>query len=465
MTVRFDATTRTLWLSVGDLCAAAHFPGAVSLTPRLRQRAQMGRQAHTAHQSAQLASQETYRAEVTIHQQRAVDDYTVHIQGRIDGLYEAGETLIVEEIKSLLIPAEHFPHISLADYPAYEQQLLLYVDLLHAQHDGPIRGHLVLVNLASEHRKVLVVEPDAARSEALLMAQIRRLLGRYEARVARAVHRREQSSRLHFPFPTPRPYQDDMMQQVRLAVQDQSCVLVSAPTGVGKTIAALYPALEHALQEGLRIFFVTAKTTQQYLAVATLQQLAQHGTPFTAVHLRAKEKSCLNDVYYCHESVCPFAADYPAKLERSGVVDELLNRAVVEPALCAERGRQHQVCPFELSLEVAQEADLIVGDYNYVFDPGAYLRRFFQDEAYDDCLLIIDEAHNLYTRGRDYYSPVLQQRRIRQLLAFCAAEPVRLWRDFETFFQRLTRYFHSSMTRPCRRHWRDNRLWSSRPWR
>lgn len=435
MTIRFDGNTCTLWLSVGDLCAVEQFPGAVSLTPRLRQRAAMGRQVHTTHQTEQLATQDSYRAEVTIHQQRVVDDYTVHIQGRIDGLYEAGETLIVEEIKSLLIPAERFPDISLADYPAYEQQLILYVHLLRAQHDGPIRGHLVLVNLASEHRKVLLVEPDAEQNEALLTAQIRRILGRYEARSARAAKRQQEA--LRFPFPTMRPQQDDMMQQVRLAVQDQSCVLVSAPTGIGKTIAALYPALEHALQQGLRIFFVTAKTTQQYLAVATLQQLAQHNTAFTAVHLRAKEKSCLNDVYYCHESVCRFADDYQAKLERSGVVDELLNLAVVEPATCAERGRQHQVCPFELSLDVAQEADLIVGDYNYVFDPGAYLRRFFQDEAYDDCVLIIDEAHNLYMRGRDYYSPALHQRRIRQLLAYSANEPVRLFREFETFFQHL----------------------------
>jgi DNA excision repair protein ERCC-2 len=94
-----------------------------------------------------------------------------------------------------------------------------------------------------------------------------------------------------------------------------------------------------------------------------------------------------------------------------------------------------------LSLDVALEADVIVGDYNYVFDPGAYLRRFFQDTSYDDCLLIIDEAHNLYTRAREYYSPLLRQRRVRQLLAHCADEPVRLFRDFAAFFQTLDGLF------------------------
>jgi DNA excision repair protein ERCC-2 len=122
-----------------------------------------------------------------------------------------------------------------------------------------------------------------------------------------------------------------MIEQVRLALQDQSCVLLAAPTGIGKTVAALYPALERALRDGLRIFFVTAKTTQQLLAVATLHQIAAQGVHFTAVHLRAKEKSCLNEVYYCHENVCDFAKDYVAKLERSGLVEDLLRTPRFSP--------------------------------------------------------------------------------------------------------------------------------------
>ena len=441
MTIRFDQASRTLWLSVGDLAATDAFPGGVALAPLLRQRAAMGRQVHATHQEAQLVVQPSYRAEVTIQHQLTVDDYTVHIQGRIDGLYDEGETLVVEEIKSLLIPEEQFSAVTLGDYPAYERQLTLYIYLLHEQHHTSVRGHLVLVNLADNRSRVLVVEPAVEQSATLIIEQIRSILARYEARTARAMHRQSQLDKLRFPFPTPRPHQAAMMQQVRLALQDQSCVLVSAPTGVGKTVAALYPALEYALREGLRIFFVTAKTTQQYLAVATLKQIAREGAHFTAVHLRAKEKSCLNEVFYCHESVCEFARDYTGKLERSGVVEDLLTLPVVEPATCAEAGRRYQVCPFELSLDVALEADVIIGDYNYVFDPGAYLRRFFQEGPYDDCLLIIDEAHNLYTRGRDYYSPSLRQRRVRQLLAQCTDEPVRLFRDFEVFFQSLDGLF------------------------
>ncbi|MEE8291873.1 MAG: helicase C-terminal domain-containing protein [Candidatus Tectomicrobia bacterium] len=439
MTIRFDDATHTLRLSIGDLVGAASFPGGAHLTPRLRSRAAMGRNVHEVHQAAQQTVQPSYQPEVSIRQQLLVDDYTVYIQGRIDGIYDDGGTRVVEEIKSLLIPPEDFARVLLEHYPHYERQLSLYMYLLCKAYDGPIRGHLVLVNLADNQRQVLVVEPDLAACEAFVIEQIRVILARYEARVARASRRNTEG--LGFPFTTPRLYQEAMMEQVRLALEDQSCVLLSAPTGIGKTVAALYPALEHALRHGLRIFFVTAKTTQQHLTVATLQQIVAPGVACTAVHLRAKEKSCLNEIYYCHESVCDFAKDYTAKLERSGVVEDLLQLPVIGPDTCAEAGQRHQVCPFELSLDVALEADVIVADYNYVFDPGSYLRRFFQEAPYDDCILIIDEAHNLYTRGRDYYSPVLRQRRVRQLFDYCSDEPAHLFRDFETFLQALAQLF------------------------
>src|SRR4029453_3443553 len=113
MTIRFDPTTRTLWLSIRDLVDPTAFPASVSLPPMLRSRAAMGRETHAVHQAAQQAALPSYRAEVTIRQQFLIEDYTVHLQGRIDGLYEDQNTLIVEEIKSLLVPPEHFTGITL----------------------------------------------------------------------------------------------------------------------------------------------------------------------------------------------------------------------------------------------------------------------------------------------------------------------------------------------------------------
>lgn len=442
MTIRFDPPTKTLWLSIRDLIDTTAFPGSVALTPMLRTRAAMGRETHAAHQATQHEALPAYQAEVTIRQDWQVDGYTVHIHGRIDGLYAEAEALIVEEIKSLLVSPERFAEIALGQYPAYEQQLTLYIQLLQHQNAvPPVRGHLVLINLADQATKTLVLAPKADESTAFILQHIRRILARYTARAQRAVQRRTSLQALHFPFQTLRPQQEAMMEQVRTALRDERCVLLSAPTGIGKTVAALYPAVEHALRHGLRVFYLTAKTTQQALAVETLQQLARQGVKFTAVHLRAKEKSCINEVYYCHENVCEFAKDYGRKLERAHLVDRLLELSVLPPTVSAEMGQQYRVCPFELSLDVAVEADVLIGDYNYVFDPSSYLRRFFQDTPYNDCVLIIDEAHNLYTRGRDYYSPVLRQRRVRQLLEYCAGEAAKVFHEFEAFFADLDTLF------------------------
>ena len=444
MTIRYDPSHATLRLSIGDLVSAA-FPGSIHMSPMLRSRAALGRRVHETHQTAQQSVDETYRAEVSIRHEMIIDDHTVVLQGRVDGVYDDGEMRIVEEIKSLLLPSENFVRVTLAQYPTYETQLALYLYFMGQTHAGPMRGHLVLINLADNARTTLMVEPDPKASEAFIIKEVRAILARFKARMARAAQRRSQT--VQFPFATMRPQQAEMMDQVRLALQDQSCVLISAPTGIGKTVAALYPALAHALREGLKLFFITAKTTQQRLAVETLHRMVPErggeGEPvsFNAVHLRAKEKSCLNDLFYCHESLCDYAQDYRGKVERTGAVDALLHTAIIGPDLFADTGQRHRLCPFELSLDVASEADAIIGDYNYVFDPGAYLRRFFQDGPYDDCILIIDEAHNLYARARDYYSPVLRQRRVRQLLAHCADEPARLFREFETFFRTLDAIF------------------------
>ncbi|PON19086.1 hypothetical protein C2W62_04640 [Candidatus Entotheonella serta] len=440
MTIRYDPSQATLRLSIGDLVSAA-FPGSIHMAPMLRSRAALGRQVHETHQSAQQTVDETYRAEVSIRHEMTIDDHTVTVHGRVDGVYDDGAVRIIEEIKSLLLPSEDFAQVTLAQYPTYEKQLALYLYFMGQTHDGPMCGHLVLINLADNARTTLVVEPDPVASEAFIVKELRAILARFKARVSRAAKRRLQT--IEFPFATMRHQQAEMIDQVRLALQDQSCVLFSAPTGIGKTVAALYPALAQALSEGLKLFFVTAKTTQQQLAVDTLQTMVPEGEgiAFNAVHLRAKEKSCLNDLFYCHESLCDYAQDYRGKVERNGVVDELLNTAILGPDLFADTGQRHRVCPFELSLDVASEADAIIGDYNYVFDPGSYLRRFFQDRPYDDCVLVIDEAHNLYARARDYYSPLLNQRRVKQLLAYCADEPTLLFREFEIFFRALDEIF------------------------
>ena len=360
MTIRYDPSSATLRLSIGDLVSAA-FPGGIHMAPMLRSRAALGRQAHTQRQSAQQSVDETYHAEVSIRHEMTLDGHTVILHGRIDGVYDDGAVRIVEEIKSLLLPSEDFARVTLAHYPTYEQQLALYLYLMGQSHDGPLLGHLVLINLTDNARATLVVEPDPKASEAFVVKELRAMLARFKARAERAAARRSQT--IDFPFAATRPQQAEMIEQARLALQDQSCVLISAPTGIGKTAAALYPALAHALSEGLKLFFVTAKTTQQQLAVETLQSMAPEldvqTVPFNAAHLRAKEKSCLNEVYYCHESLCEYARDYNGKVERAEVVESMLQLPIIGPDQFAAAGSwlDHPVDgPFQTQSPIALPA-------------------------------------------------------------------------------------------------------------
>ena len=180
------------------------------------------------------------------------------------------------------MPEEQFSAIELTDYPLYERQLALYVYLLQQQHLGPVRGHLVLVNVAAEQRKTLVVDRMARRvkrgscSRSAVSSPVTRH-GWHEPPAAAVSCRQPSSSR----FQACARIKDTMMEQIRLALQT-AVVSYCRHRRAGKTVAALYPAVEYALREGLRLFFVTAKTTQQQLAVDTLQQMAQPGRPLTA---------------------------------------------------------------------------------------------------------------------------------------------------------------------------------------
>jgi DNA excision repair protein ERCC-2 len=249
-------------------------------------------------------------------------------------------------------------------------------------------------------------------------------------------------SELRFPHDRPRKHQDEMIAAVENALAKGRHLLVSAPSGIGKTAGALYPAVRHALSNDMRVFFVTSKNTQAAIAVETLRKL---GVP-TAVAFRAREKMCVNETYACREEFCPHLRDFALKLEQSNVLNRLLSEQIVLPDAMMEAGRATKLCPFELALLEAERTDVIVCDYNYVFDPQVYFRRFFLDEDYSDAVLIIDEAHNLVPRAMAYYSPSLHRRQVRDLmknlkhLDKSLAGDIKAWLgEIDDFFRRQTR--------------------------
>lgn len=445
MAVKIELNKKKISLGVRDLVAeplaSVGRVAGLSMWTRMA----LGREAHVNHQRAQADLHEGYAREISVRYRTRVDDFAVTIQGRIDGVYaprnEAG-TWMVEEIKSVVMPAQTFAGLDARAYPQYVEQLRLYCFLVE-QEQKSAAGRLVFVNVADGTRREVEIPGPFDDCEKFITDRVRALIGQALEVERRREQRRARAAGLKFPHDKPRKYQDRMIAAVEHALNSGRQLLVSAPSGVGKTAAALYPILKYALANDKRVFFVTAKNTQQQIAWETLRRMGadDDGHP-TAVQFRAREQMCVNDVYACREEFCPHLRDFRAKLDSTRVVERLLGHRLVTPTAMMDAGRGVSLCPFELALLEAELTDVIVCDYNYVFDPQVYFRRFFQEADYSDAILVIDEAHNLVQRAMDYYSPSLSRRQVEELqtdlrhLDPSLAKEMKNWLgDIEDFFR------------------------------
>lgn len=451
--MRVDREKKEIIISVGELAGEELAEGSHGLW-FLPGRAGLGRRVHRSYQAKQAKRYSSYRQEVFITYQTGIAGFRVTVQGRVDGLYEEDGDIIVEEIKSVVMPEERFTEVGVGDFPSYEWQLKLYAYLvLEGQQGYPIKEHLILINLLSSsiRRIEVVFSPGVVKD--YLEERVKIMIKAIEEEEARGALRRRQAKKLRFPYSEVRQYQDGMISQVNQALEGGRDLMISAPSGIGKTVGVLYPCLKFAFMNDLKVFFATPKTTQQRIVQETLERIKEQGVELIAVILRAREKACPNDVYFCHPEFCPYLRDYRRRAEQGGIIEELLGHGILHPDLIVRVGRREELCPFELSLDLAMKADVIVGDYNYVFDPSVTLRRLFMEQPYDNFILIIDEAHNLYPRGREYYSPAVSREELkgakkftrdklaRSIDAFSSPEDDQVLQGLQKFFRNFEKVF------------------------
>jgi len=246
-----------------------------------------------------------------------------------------------------------------------------------------------------------------------------RIYAEFTGNQLRSLRFREQSGRdCRFPYPNLRTGQKRFMQEVLGAARQKGSVFIQAPTGIGKTMAALYPAVK-ALANHLtdHIFYLTAMTSTRLVAAQALDDLRQTGLHMKYLILYAKEKLCLMPDLYCDMRQCPYATTYydhlPDALRQIFLLESVSQEDILA---CA---RQNQVCPFELSLDAALYCEIIICDYNYAFDPRVRLERFFAEDP-PAHLLLVDEAHNLPARSREMYSAALDNETLAAALAAIA---------------------------------------------
>jgi DNA excision repair protein ERCC-2 len=418
MAPRFDPEHLTLDLSVADLLEGPLRSLGFSSRGGY-ERLWLGQAIHGRYQEQALEGDPSYRREVHITHTFEHRGWKVTVQGRADGLRrEPDGTLVVEEIKSVRRGGVLPPSVR----EMYQRQALLYAWMLGQTEEAPVRAELVLIAIGSDETEREPLEIDVRGLEAAVRRRVNGLILAWEAERQRSAERREAAERLAFPYRETRPGQELILAAVETAVANREHLLLQAATGIGKTVAALYPALKYALANDKRLFVLTAKNTQQEMATAVLNLLNQDGA-FRSLRLRAKAKMCANDQILCHEEYCRFAKDYGLKLVTSGLLRQIYDsHTAIEPDDVYRAAQSAEVCPFEVSLELAGRVQVTICDYNYVFDPYVSLSAFASGEDLSDVLLVIDEVHNLVDRGRGYYSPELSSSAARR-----AAESAGRW--------------------------------------
>ncbi|HYN21332.1 MAG TPA: DEAD/DEAH box helicase, partial [Thermoanaerobaculia bacterium] len=391
----------------------------------------LGSELHTRVLSARCEAHEGYRREVHLQARVPVEGWTAILTGRLDGCVErvAGQWLI-EELKSTHLSSEGMRPAGYG-FERDRRQVLAYCYLWRRLGHPLVDGALVYVDIETGEELSFAVpygDGEAARqADADIERRLLRLLGIWRAQEAARRRKAKAAERLPFPHTAPRPIQEKLIAEVRTALAQGENLLAEAPTGSGKTAAALHPAMVHGLTTGRQVVFLTAKTLQQKMAVSALTAMNERA--FSTIQVRAKERMCANDRILCHEEFCRFAKDYPEKMARSNILGRLRDSySHHDPDTVFEEARREEVCPFEVQLELAQRADAVVADYNYVFEPGVAMRHLTGEEL-GNAILIVDEAHNLPDRARQIYSPELLEEDVRALGNSLLLQPGRLFAD------------------------------------
>jgi len=392
-----------------------------------------GREIHAKVQRRRSKADSQYQAEVAVSCRFERDGYLFLVEGRMDGIFRH-EVPKIEEIKSGL--NVRGLACRLADDPVghpYGLQLLSY-GYFHLQEHGvqpTLSFHLV--STRSNDCEDLEVALDPCRYEQWLELRLAELVAEARRTERRSARRRKVAADFRFPFSTPRQGQPELMREIELGMAQGVPMLIQAPTGLGKTAGVLYPVLREALARGRNVVYVTPKNSQHSVAEDAVARFQETGHRVKSLSITAKAKICFKGEPLCNPDFCEYARDYYAKLQRHGVTELLAKKRKLTARVFRSLGEKYQLCPFELQIDGAGEADVIICDYNYVFAPRSALGRVTElavDQA-GKPNLVIDEVHNLPARAMECYSPLLSTLTLEKMRDEIRLLPDRFQREAE----------------------------------
>lgn len=355
------------------------------------------------HRKIQRQMGSDYQAEVPLKTEIVCDGFTLKIEGRADGLIHTKEQVMVDEIKGVLRELDRVQEpagIHLAQAKCYASMV--------AEQEGVDEIGVQMTYCQMETEEVKRFQYSYQSNE--LKVWFDEVIRQYEKWAKFQIEWRKARNAsikgIEFPFPY-RKGQRELAVSVYRTILRKKKLFIQAPTGVGKTISTVFPAVKAVGEElGEKIFYLTAKTITRTVAEQAFETLREQNLKFKVITLTAKEKICFCEDTSCNPDDCPYAKGHFDRVN-DAVYELLMQEDVMSREVLEAQARKHKVCPFEMALDVSTWVDGVICDYNYVFDPDARLRRFFAEGGAGGYLFLIDEAHNLVERGRQMYSAEL----------------------------------------------------------
>ena len=341
-----------------------------------------------------------YQAEVPLKLAIEKEDYVLNIEGRADGILTEDNIVTIDEIKGV------YKKLDTLAEPVFvhKAQAMCYAYIYSLQQElSDINITMTYCNLDTEEIKRFKESFTFEELEKWFDDMVEEYCKWMQFDVDNRKLRNESIETLEFPYEY-RPGQKNMAAMVYLTIKDGKNLFVQAPTGIGKTMAAVFPAIS-AMGNGYgeKLFYLTAKTVARSVALDGLNILRGRGLRFKSVLITAKEKICPLEEMNCDPESCPYAKGHYDRINEA-MYDCLTHEDNITRDVLLEYADKHMVCPFEMGLDVSLFVDGIICDYNYVFDPKVKLRRYFGEGAKGEYLFLTDEAHNLVERASAMYS-------------------------------------------------------------
>ena len=378
------------------------------------------------HRMIQRSMGSEYAAEVPMIHKVECEGYQVSIEGRADGVID-GRPVVIDEIKSTYKDLSYLTkpdsvHLAQAKCYAY-----FYAERMCL---SEISVRMTYCNIDTEELKYF--------HENYTYEEIRdwflELFAEYKKwadfQFEWKNKRQNSIKEVEFPF-SYREGQKDLVTYVYQTIYHKRKLFIQAPTGVGKTISTVFPAIKAVGEEKAdKIFYLTAKTITRTVATNTIDILREKGLEYKSVVLTAKDKICFMEETECNPQTCPYAKGHFDRINQA-MYELLIKEDSFDRETIEQYAKKHCVCPFEMALDMSLFADMIICDYNYVFDPYVYLRRFFTEGIKGPYLFLMDEAHNLVERGREMYSATLKKEDFLEMKGIVKAHSVAIARQLD----------------------------------